>query len=80
MKANEAPKKLYIDLFKGEFNVSYSPTNNSVEYTRTDAFIEKACWWIREFNNHHYIMRYSDSCEPPLSEVTEWFKNYMGGE
>lgn len=46
----------------------------------TDAFIRKACEWIREFNNHHYIMRYSDSCEPPLSEVTEWFKNYMKGE
>ena len=51
-----------------------------IEYTRTDAFIERACEWIREFNNHHYIMRYSDSCEPPLSELTEWFKNYMKGE
>jgi len=45
MKANEAPEKLYIDLFKGEFNVSYSPINNSVEYIRTDAFIEKALKW-----------------------------------
>ena len=46
----------------------------------TDAFIEKAVKWIEEINNHHHIMRYSDSCEPPLSEVTEWFKNYMKGE
>ena len=42
MKANEAPEKLYIDLFNGEFNVSYSPANNSIEYVHTDAFIEKA--------------------------------------
>ena len=51
-----------------------------IEYTRTDAFIEKAVKWIEEINNHHYIMRYSDSCEPPISEFTEWFKNYMKGE
>jgi hypothetical protein len=51
-----------------------------VEYVRTDAFINKACKWIEEINNHHHIMRYSDSCEPSLSELTEWFKNYMKGE
>lgn len=39
--------------------------------------IDKAIGWIKEINNHHHIMRYSDSCEPPLSELTEWFKNYM---
>ena len=48
MKANEAPEKLYIDLFKGEFNVSYSPANNSIEYVHTDAFIENAAEWIDE--------------------------------
>ena len=42
--------------------------------------INKAYEWIEEINNHHHIMRYSDSCEPPLSELTEWFKNYMKGE
>ena len=50
-----------------------------IEYTRADAFIEKAVKWIEEINNHHHIMRYSDSCEPPLSELTEWFRNYMEG-
>ena len=39
--------------------------------------IDKAIGWIKEINTHHHIMRYSDSCEPPLSELTEWFKNYM---
>ena len=84
MKAN-APEKLYIDFrdrAESTWRCAYTEKAlaNDIEYTRTDAFIEKACEWIREFNNHHYIMRYSDSCEPPLSEVTEWFKNYMKKE
>lgn len=74
MKANEAPEKIYLNW------VNYPLEEMQVEYTHTDAFIEKACKWIEEFNNHHHIMRYSDSCEPPLSELTEWFKNYIKGE
>jgi hypothetical protein len=42
--------------------------------------IDKAIGWIEEINNHHHIMRYSDCCEPTISELTEWFKNYMKGE
>ena len=88
MKVNEAKKSkfVYPDKLYARTNdnitldISYAPqTMEAVEYVRTDAFIEKACEWIREFNKHHYIMRYSDSCEPPLSELTEWFKNYMKG-
>ena len=47
-----------------------------------EELIDKAIGWIEEINNHHHIMRYSDSCETPISELTEWFKNYMeeGGE
>ena len=78
MKAN-APEKLYYAPY-GDIREGYPITDNDIEYTRTDAFIEKAVKWIEEINNHHHIMRYSDSCEPPLSELTEWFKNYMKGE
>ena len=39
--------------------------------------IDKAIVWIGEIYNYHEIMRYSDSCEPPLSELTKWFKNYV---
>ena len=84
MKANEVPEKLYLHpTAKGKVGASWLTfplTNEDVEYIRTDAFIEKAVKWIEEINNHHHIMRYSDSCEPPLSELTEWFKNYMKGE
>ena len=86
MKANEAPEKIYVDSKAIGSDISTTihtkrqdyPT--CTEYTRTDTFIEKAVKWIEEINNHHHIMRYSDSCEPPLSELTEWFKNYMKGE
>lgn len=39
--------------------------------------IDKAIGWIGEIYDYHEIMRYSDSCEPSLEELTEWFKNYM---
>ena len=48
----------------------------AVEIAREE-MIDKAIGWIEEINNHHHIMRYSDSCEPPISELAEWFKNYM---
>ena len=48
----------------------------AVEIAREEV-IEKVIGWIEEINNHHHIMRYSDSCEPPISELIDWFKNYM---
>ena len=48
----------------------------AVEIAREE-MIDKVIGWIEEINNHHYIIRYSDSCEPPISELIEWFKNYM---
>lgn len=47
MKAN-APEKIYIqpDAQDGWFMVN-NLNNTLVEYTRTDAFIDKACEWIK---------------------------------
>ena len=84
MKTNEAPENIYVHVRANkELGTTWHGkkiTNSDIEYVRTDAFIEKAVKWIEEINKHHYIMRYSDSCEPPLSELTEWFKNYIKGE
>lgn len=90
MKANEAPERLYFDVNNNNLIGIYDSailgmfsaknTETAIKYIRSDAFIEKAVKWIEEINNHHHIMRYSDSCEPPLSELTEWFKNYIKGE
>ena len=53
MKANEAPEKIYIhpDIGGKEFLRPWlhRPANNeSVEYVRKDAFIEKACKWLED--------------------------------
>ena len=81
MKAKVAPKKLYIDLFKGEFNVSYSPANNSIEYVHTDAFIKKACEWLKD-NASNYIIEHPFSSNVDFEEdkMIEDFKKYMKGE
>ena len=44
----------------------------AVEIAREE-LIDKVIGWIEEINNHHHIMRYSDSCEPPISELIDWF-------
>ena len=78
MKANEAPYKLYIDLFKGEFNVSYSPANNSIEYVHTDAFIEKALAYLNSkfyFHNAFYGIVSTDF--NAMEEMFEDFRKYM---
>ena len=48
MKANEAPENIYLalnvfgDIIKDQWQF-HRLCNNDIEYTRTDAFIEKAC-------------------------------------
>ena len=58
MKANEAPKSkfVYPDKLYARTNdnitldVSYAPqTLEAVEYTRTDAFIEKVYNWLKNY-------------------------------
>ena len=50
MKPNEAPDKLYLHpTAKGKVGTSwlvFPLTNEDIEYTRTDAFIEKAVKWL----------------------------------
>jgi len=55
MKANEAPEKIYFDRESIEsipeddplFNcLSIKENDDDIEYTRTDAFVEKACEYL----------------------------------
>lgn len=58
----EAPEKIY--------------DANSIEYARTDAFIEKACDWLESVNLDFYQIR-----EGVFSkQLVEDFKKYMKGE
>ena len=73
MKANEAPERVYIHksqywgLMVNEHNI----TKNGVEYIRTDAFIEKAC---------NYLMEYEFNDSPTIVDRrkrVDEFINYM---
>ena len=74
MKTKEAPKKLYIT-YKGygvfDDDSTVERTKDSqTEYTRTDAFIEKAFEWIRKEIRPYY----SD-----VKYKYEDFRKYMKG-
>lgn len=81
MKAN-APEKIYLHpTAKGKVGASWLTfplTNEYIEYTRTDAFIEKAKKWLMENVEKHisadgeYTVYYN--------EMFEDFKKYMKGE
>jgi primase-polymerase (primpol)-like protein len=77
MKTN-APEKLYL-LSNGL--ISYCrKTDEDVEYTRTDAFIEKATKWLMDniqdytddgMGEHSFVL---------VHDLKEHFKKYMRGE
>ncbi len=75
MKANEAPEKIYIfkdELTKEDHNVIYGVNQDRnieglVEYTRTDAFIEKACEWFRTLDDE----------EPPYRTTEEFIEGFI---
>ena len=84
MKANEAPEKIYVSNYSSGLTYNWHNKRlavNDIEYTRTDAFIEKACSWLK---NH-----YRDYMHNPTGERLEAFfggdmcndfENYMKGE
>ena len=79
MKVN-APERIWIDLATDLTKLGGHIDKDSVEYIRKDAFIEKACEWLKNFNDFHNIMRYSDCSEVPLDQLICDFKNYMTEE
>ena len=76
MKANGAPEKLYL-LSNGLISYCRN-TDEDIEYTRTDAFIEKALAYLNEkfyFNNLHYAIENNTfNC---TEEMFEDFKKAM---
>jgi hypothetical protein len=77
MKANEAPERLYFgESDKGILDIySNRESENEIEYIRTDAFIEKACAFLKDRIEH-------DSIDYPMARMSliDNFKNYMKGE
>lgn len=74
MKAN-APEKIYVSNYSSGLTYNWHNERlavNDIEYTRTDAFIEKACDWFRRID-------YDDSMPPfeTTEEFIEGFKKAM---
>ena len=86
MKANEAPERIYIHVRANkELGTTWHGkkiTNSDIEYTRTDAFIEKACEWLKESvtNNPECNRIISKKGVITMGELIKDFKNYMKGE
>lgn len=85
MKTN-VPEKIYIlphkDYSDRRIMNAFTEKEDSedIEYIRQDAFIDKAVSWLKNFNDFHNIMRYSDCSEVPLDQLICDFKNYITEE
>ena len=83
MKAN-APEKLYFgESDKGILDIySNRDSNDEVEYTRTDAFIEKAITWLKEniTNDHTASKVISRKGCVTMGMLIEDFKQAMKNE
>lgn len=76
----EAPEKLYLHpTAKGNVGASWLTfplTNEDIEYTRTDAFIKKACEWL--INHNDYICGSTNGIvKYDMKQLVEDFKEYM---
>ena len=55
MKANEAPEKIYINSsLEDRIWLIGKGDTSFIEYTRTDAFLEKACDWMSNHLQNEY--------------------------
>lgn len=76
----EAPEKIYMTPSFGEpdnvllasFSKSHLDFHRDIEYTRTDAFIEKACEWLKK----EVVEDYKGVL---WENLIEDFKNHMNG-
>ena len=93
MKANEAPEKIYVQLpsrnwigrtwdetpIKEDDNPNWKNATN-IEYTRTDAFIEKATEWLKKNADSYTWYDEMKGESGMIDEFIDDFKNYMKGE
>jgi len=91
MKANEAPERIYCESdglgnIDRAHNIKWPDDEaENVEYTRTDAFIEKACEWLRTHSEVDYFelipdANYCGAGNLNKKRMIEDFRNYMKGE
>lgn len=93
MVTNEAPEKIYITPNIDRKWQTEAIDDESIEYTRTDAFIEKACEYINKLIDIPHNIDCADNGEPladsyidyakerleVANKIIEDFKEYMKG-
>ena len=91
MKTNETPEKIYLEWYREgdkiyrDWCITPKTNNEPVEYTRTDAFIEKASEWLKDNANGYLIERtyhfpYHLDNEFLKDDLVNDFKKAMKGE
>ena len=85
MKENEAPEKIYVHVKDSKVRNTWNSEwigVNDIEYTRTDAFIEKAVKFMEKIDDVDEYSWYNE--EEHAAGITEKciedFKTYMKGE
>lgn len=80
MKANEAPERILINPATDLTKLSGHIDKDSVEYTRTDAFIDKAENFLEMLGYGFTITDNITHKNYDKEQLIEDFKNYMEGE
>lgn len=73
----EAPEKIYLNPALDALTKALSEkTEDDVEYTRTDVFIEKVCKWL--FSHFSLFVSYYDNEEEKVKELdrSEFIKKF----
>ena len=80
---NEAPEKIYVHVKKGKtlniWNSNWIGVND-IEYTRTDAFIEKVCVKLKKLMYDNLMFQGRLHREEVINNFVEDFKKYMEEE
>jgi len=77
----EAPEKIWMnDDWVHQFDDKDFMGEDSVEYTRTDAFIEKAVKGIEHLLSGYIIKNFHFGDSYEIDTLIEDFKNYIKGE
>ena len=83
----EAPEKIFICDYGSEVSYEWhsesefeTKGHNDIEYTRTDAFIEKACVKLKKLMYDNLMFQGRLHREEVIDNLIEDFKNYMKEE
>ena len=79
----EVPDKIYVTegmLFMTNPEITLQGNGNEIEYTHTDAFIDKACSGIEKLLSGYIIRNFNFGDSYDIDKLIADFKDYMKGE